>query len=85
LPDAVRIALHVGSVESKQKLRGIIALEEERMTGRSVAVQAFKVNLRAARVAQFRRIGAAPQNRSVGRNIVSHELTEDRPSSCGSA
>jgi len=32
------------------------------MTGRSVAVQAFKVELRAARVAQFRRIGVAAQN-----------------------
>ena len=51
------------------------------MTGGSVAVQAFKVDLRAARIAQFRGIGMIAQNRSVGRNIVSHELAEDRPSS----
>src|SRR5580693_9297486 len=83
--DAVCVPLHVSSVETNEELRGIVALVEEWMTGRSVAVQAFKVDLRAARVAQFRRIGVAAQNRSVGRNIVSHELTEDRPSSGRSA
>src|SRR5271154_6934515 len=83
--DAVCIALHVGSFGTEQELRWIVTLVEEWMTGRSVAVQTFKVELRAARVAQFRRIGMAPQNRSVGRNIVSHKLTEDRPSGSGIA
>ena len=56
--DAVCVPLHVSSVEAKQELRGIVALIEEWMTGGSVAVQAFKINLRAARIlAQFRGTG----------------------------
>jgi hypothetical protein len=73
--------LHVCSVYTKQELRRIVTLVEERMAGRSVAVQAFKVELRAAGIVQFRRMGMGPQGGPVGRNIVSHKLTEDRPAS----
>jgi hypothetical protein len=51
------------------------------MADRSVAVQAFKVELRAAGIVQFRRIGMGSQRGPVGRNIVSYKLTEDRPTS----
>ena len=83
--DAIRVPLHVGSAGAEQELRGIVALVQKWMTGRSVAVQTFKVDLRGACVAQFRCVGVAAQNRSIGRNIVSHKLAEDRPSRCGIA
>jgi Flp pilus assembly protein TadD len=53
------------------------------MAGRAVAVQAFKVELRAARIAQFRRIGMGAQDRAVSRYVVSHKLAEDWPASGG--
>src|SRR5277367_1516923 len=53
--DAVGVALEVESAGAKQELRSIVALVEERMAGGPVAVQTFEVDLRAARVAQFRR------------------------------
>jgi hypothetical protein len=53
------------------------------MSSWSVAVQAFKVELRTAGVAQGRRIGMGSQNGSVSRYIVSHKLAEDRPSRRG--
>ena len=52
------------------------------MARRSVAVQAFKVELRAASILQFRRIGMGSQNRPVSRNIVSNKLAKDGPT-CG--
>ncbi len=79
--DAFCVTLHVCSVSTKQELRRIVTLVEERMAGRSVTVQAFKVELRAAGIVQFRWIGMGPQGGPVGRNIVSHKLTEDRPTS----
>ena len=53
------------------------------MAGRSVAVQTFKVELRAARIVQFRRVGMGSQDGPVSRNIVSHKLAEDGPTSRG--
>ena len=41
--DALGVSLQVCSVQTKQELRGVVALVEERMAGRSIAVQAFKV------------------------------------------
>ena len=51
------------------------------MAGRSVAVQAFKVELRAAGIVQFRRIGMGSQRGPVCRDIVRHKLAKDRPTS----
>src|SRR5215471_1784870 len=79
--DTLRIALHVCSIQTKQKLRWIVTLVEERMASRSIAVQAFKIELRAARIVQFRRIGMRSQDGPVSRNVVSHKLAEDRPTS----
>jgi hypothetical protein len=53
------------------------------MAGRSVAVQAFKVELRAAGIVQFRRIGMRSQRGPVCRDIVRHKLAEDRPTRGG--
>src|SRR5260370_998634 len=49
--DALCISWYVCSIQTKQKLRWVIALVEERMAGWPVAVKAFKVELRAARIA----------------------------------
>ena len=62
--DALCVSLQVCSVQTKQELRRVVALVEEWMAGRSVAVQAFKIELRAARIVQFRRIGMASQHRT---------------------
>src|SRR5579862_8047903 len=80
--DALRIPLQVTAVQTKQELRRVVPLVEERMTCRSVAVQALKVELRAARIVQFRRIGMQAQGGPVSRNIVSHKLAENWPASC---
>jgi hypothetical protein len=80
--DALCVSLHVCFAYTKQELRWVVTLVEERMAGRSIAVQTFKVELRAARIVQFRRIGIRSQDGAVSRNIVSHKLAEDRPT-CG--
>src|SRR5690349_17637038 len=49
----------------------------------TVAIEAFKVMLRATRIAPFRGIGMGSQDGPVSRNIVSHKLTEDGPASRG--
>src|SRR5215469_10262366 len=46
--DALCISLEVCSVQTKQELRWVVTLVEERMAGRSVSVQAFKVELGTA-------------------------------------
>ena len=53
------------------------------MAGRSIAVQAFKIEWRAARIAQFPRIRMRSQDGPVSRNIVSYKLAENGPASCG--
>ena len=69
------------AVQTKQEFRWVVALVEERMASRSIAVQAFKVELWAAGIVQFRRIGIGSQDGPVSRNIVSHKLAEDGPTS----
>src|SRR5713101_2362340 len=77
--DAICVSLYVYSVRTEQEFRWVITLVEERMAGRPVAVQAFQVELRTARIVQLRSIGVASQNGPVCRNIVRHKLSEDRP------
>src|SRR5580700_8249434 len=81
--DALCVSLLVCSVQPKKELCWIVALVEEWMAGRSVAVEAFKIELRTARIVQLRGIGMALQNGPVSRNVVSHKLTEDRPTGGG--
>ena len=81
--DALCVSLEVCSVHTKQELRRVVTLVEERMAGRSVAVERFKIELRASGIAQFRCIRMGSQNRSVSRYIVSHKLAEDRPTGRG--
>jgi len=42
------VSLHVCSVQTKQELRWVVTLVEERMAGRSIAVQTFEVEFRIA-------------------------------------
>jgi hypothetical protein len=42
------VSLYVSPVRTKQELRRIVALVEEWMAGRSVAVQSFEVEFRTA-------------------------------------
>src|ERR1700722_4364145 len=81
--DALCVSLQVCSVQPKEELCWIAALVEEWMAGRSVAVEAFKIELRAARIVQPRDIGVALQNGPVSRNVVSHKLAEDGPTGRG--
>ena len=53
------------------------------MASRSVAVEAFKIELRAARIVQPLGIGMALQNGPVSRNVVRHKLAEDGPTGGG--
>ena len=48
--DALCVSLEVSSVHTKQELRRVVTLVEERMAGRSVAVQRFEVELRTASI-----------------------------------
>ena len=84
-PPASQASLRRGSVRSKQEFRRVVTLVEERMAGQSIAVQAFKIEWRAARIAQFPRIRMGSQDGPVSRNIVRHELAENRPPSGGVA
>src|ERR1700678_84985 len=77
------VSLQICSIQAKQKLRRVVTLEEERVAGRPVAVQCFQVELRAAGVVAFRRVGMGSQSGSVRRYIVSYKLAEDRPASRG--
>jgi len=77
------ISLQVCSFRAEQELRWVVTLVEERMAGGSIAVQAFKVELRAARIMQFRSISMGPQDGPVSRNIVSYKLAENGPASGG--
>jgi len=81
--DTVYISLQVSSLRAEQELRRIVTLVEEWMTGRSVTVQAFKIELRAARIEQFPRIRMGSQDGTVSRNIVSYKLAQNGPASCG--
>ena len=83
MPSAFRC--RSASVQSKQELRWIVALVEERMPGRSVAIKTFEIKLRAAGIVQFGGIDVGSQGRPVGRNVVSDKLAEDRPTSRGLA
>src|SRR5439155_19837201 len=53
--------------------------KQERMSHRTVAVQAFEVQLRGAGVAQRARTDMAVERRSIGRDVMGDELTKDRP------
>ena len=57
--DALCVSLKVCSVWPEEELCWIVALVEERMACRSVALEAFKIELRAARIVQPRGIGMA--------------------------
>ena len=81
--DALCVSLQVCSVHTKQELRRVVTLVEERMAGRSVAVEGFKIELRAASIVQFRGIGMGSQNGPVSRYVVSHKLAEDGPTGGG--
>lgn len=83
--DALWVSLHVCSINTKQELRWIVTPVKERMASRSVAVQAFKIELRSARIVEFRRIGMGSQDGPVSGNIVSYKLSEDRSTSRGVA
>src|ERR1700760_3553429 len=76
---ALCVPLYVCSVHTKQKLRRVVALEEKRMAGRSVAVQRFEVEFRTAGIVQFCRIGMRSQSGSIRSDIVSHKLPKNRP------
>ena len=58
--NAFGVSLHVGAAGTEHELRRVVALVKEGMAGWSVAVEAFKVELRAARVQQRRGIGVRP-------------------------
>src|SRR5262249_35741906 len=79
--DSLCVSLKVCSIQAKQELRWIVALVQERIADWSIAVQAFKVELRTAGIAQVRRISMGSQNGPVSRYIMSHKLAEDRPTS----
>ena len=81
--DALRVSLDVCSVQPKQELCRIVTLIEERITGRSVAVQVLKVELRASSIAQLRCVRMRSQNGPVSRYIMSHKLAKDRPTGRG--
>jgi hypothetical protein len=46
--NALYVSLHICSIQTKQEFRWIIALVKKRMSGRSVTVQTFKIELRTA-------------------------------------
>jgi hypothetical protein len=83
--DAFCVSLKVRSIHTKQEFRRVVTLVEERMASGSVAIQALKVELRASRVVQLRRIGMGSQCGPVSRNIMSNKLPENRPTSGGAA
>jgi hypothetical protein len=57
--DALCVSLKVCSVWPEEELCWIVALVKEWIASRSVAIEAFKIKLRAARIVQLRGIGTA--------------------------
>jgi len=49
--DALCVPLEICTAQTKKELSWVVALKEERMTSRSVAVQAFKIELRTPGIA----------------------------------
>jgi hypothetical protein len=45
----------------------------------TVAIQTFEIQLRRARIAQGSSIDVTVERRPIGRDVMSDELTEDRP------
>ena len=77
--DAFGIAWYVGVINTEQECRRIVALEQERVTDRAVAVQAFQVQLRRTRVPKRLRVDVALERRPIRGDVVRDELAEDRP------
>ena len=83
--DAIRRHMSGFFSDTKQKLRWVLALVEEWMPGRPIAVKTLKIELWAARIVQLGRIGVRFQDGPVCRNVVSDKLPKDWPASSGIA
>src|SRR5262245_4642514 len=77
--NAFGVSLQVGAVDSEHELRWVVALVEEGMADRSIAVQTFEIKLRATRVQQCCRVSLRPQRRTIRRDVMRHELAEYGP------
>src|SRR5262245_35136536 len=77
--DAFAVSRDVCILNAQQKLRRVITSVEKRMSNRAVAIQTFEIQLRRTRIAQGAWIDVALQRRSIGRDVMGHELPKDRP------
>jgi hypothetical protein len=76
---ALRVPEDVIAAWSGEELRGIAPLKEKRMTDRSVAIEAFEIELRRSSVSQASCVHMRLERGPVGGDIVRDELTEKRP------
>jgi hypothetical protein len=81
--DALTIARKVGLlarvVHAEQQLGGVVALVEERVADRTVAVDAFEVRAWRAEVLGALTGRSACQRAAVGRDVVGDQLAEEGP------
>jgi hypothetical protein len=79
---AFSISLDISAFGAEQQLCRVVAMKQKWMPDRPVAVQAFEVQSRRARVAQLACVNAVPNGRTIGGDVMCNELTKEGPAGC---
>jgi hypothetical protein len=77
--DSLLVARHVRTGGPEQQLGGIVLGVQIRRANRPSPVEPLEVRLGRAKVADLRWVGAMPQRRAIGGDVVCDELAEQRP------
>ena len=77
--DAFGVSREVDAVGADQKFSRVVALKQEWMADRAVAVEGFEIEPWVAGVVQRGGVGAGARGRAIGGDVVRGKLAENGP------